>query len=56
MTIYKTKSLVSVSDEKVQENQDRVYFKHLYFFLPQKNSLFTLDIHIIFEMVSTLKG
>ena len=28
----------------VQVNQDRVYFYHLYFF-PQKNSLFTSDIH-----------
>ena len=46
-TVYRgTKSPVSVSDENVQANQDRVYFEHLYLFLTtKKNSLFTSDIH-----------
>ena len=48
-TVYRgTKSPVSVSDENVQANQDRVYFEHLYLFLTTKKiikSLFTSDIH-----------
>ena len=42
-----TKSPVSVFDEKLQANQDRVHFKHLYLFLTTKNSLFTSDIHYL---------
>ena len=50
-----TKSPVSVSDEKVQANEDRVYFFSIrIYFLPQKNNLFTSDI-VIFEMASILK-
>ena len=40
-----TRSPVSVSDEKVQANQDRFCFKHSYLFITTKNSLFTSDIH-----------
>ena len=56
-TVYGgTKSSVSVSDEKVQTNQDRVYF----YDLPQKNRLLTLDIYYLwngndFEVVISLK-
>ena len=42
-----TKSPVSVSDENVQANQDRVYFSICIYFLPLKNSLLTSDIHYL---------
>ena len=43
------KSPVSVSDEKVQANQDRDYFKHLYLFLTTKK------LFIYFRYTSSLK-
>ena len=48
-----TKSPVSVSDEKVQANQDRVYFKHLYLFLT--SDIYYLWNGIGFESVILLK-
>ena len=55
-----TKSPVSVSDEKVQANRDRVYFKHLYLWLTTKIRLLTSDTHYFwngndFEGVISLK-
>ena len=55
-SVYRgTKSPVVVSDEKVQANQDHVYFLHLYLFLTTKKIAYLLQIYIIFEMVSILK-
>ena len=60
-TVYGgTKSSVSVSDEKVQANRDRVFFSSCIYDLPQKNRLLTSDIHYLwngndFEVVISLK-
>ena len=51
-TVYGgTKSPVSVSDEKVQANRDRVYFyiSICIYDLPQKNRLLTSDIHYLWN-------
>ena len=55
-----TKSPVSVSDEKVQANQDRFILSICIYDLPQKNRLLTSDIHYLwngndFEGVISLK-
>ena len=50
-----TKSPVSVSDEKVQANQDHLFLAFVLISYHKKNSLFTLDIHI-FEMLSIFES
>ena len=60
-TVYGgTKSPVSVSDEKVQPNRNRVYYSICIYDLPQKNRLLTSDLHYLcngndFEGVISLK-
>ena len=44
-----TKSSVFVSDEKVQANQVAFIFSIIIYFLPQKNSLFTSEIHYLWN-------
>ena len=49
-----TESPVSVSNEKAQANQDRVFFKHLDLF-PTKKNVYSLKIYTIFKMGAVLK-
>ena len=49
-TVYGgTKSPVSVSDEKVQANRDRVYIAFVFMTYHQKNRLLTSDIHYLWN-------